>query len=141
MAAGVTRHETRHWSTTYRGALAIHSAKTLDVAGAPEDLCRAALGRDWRLSVPRGAIVAVGELTACRDACRVRSCLTSADLEAGNFNPGRFAWRVDNLRALKTPIAAVGRQGLWNWTPPADLEVLLTPHFDHAEAARLIGWA
>jgi hypothetical protein len=38
MALGLKRHETRHWPTAYRGPIAIHAAKTLDLAGAPDGL-------------------------------------------------------------------------------------------------------
>ncbi len=141
MAVGVKMHETRHWSTSYRGPIAIHAGKVIDVAGAPETLCNAALGKNWRTTIPRGGVVAVGRLARCRDAWRIRCQLTAGDLEAGNYAPGRYAWQVLDLHSLKTPIAAVGRQGLWDWEPPVDLEDHLDPAFDHAEACRIIGWA
>lgn len=134
-------HETRHWTTAYRGPLAIHAAKTVDLAGAPDDLCNAGLGRNWRFEVPRGAIVAVGRLAACKPAERVAGEITRADLAAGNFAQGRFAWRLDDVRMLKAPIPMAGRQGLFNWTPPADLDAQLGPAIDHAAACRYIGWA
>jgi hypothetical protein len=141
MAAGVKLHETRHWSTSYRGPIAIHAAKRIDVAGAPDELCIAALGRNWERLVPIGMVVAVGRLAACTEAGRVARDLTSADRAAGNFTPGRFAWRVEDVRALKAPVPLTGRQGLFNWTPPADLEELLHPSLDHAATCRRIGWA
>ncbi len=141
VAAHVKRHETRHWSTEYRGLLAIHAAKTLDRAGAPDELCEAVLGRDWRHKVPLGCFLAVANLTRCREAKRARADLTRADLAASNFTDGRYAWELADVRALKTPIPAVGRQALFSWTPPADLETLLGPRFCHREAARIVGWA
>ncbi|MDR3513969.1 MAG: ASCH domain-containing protein [Caulobacteraceae bacterium] len=108
VAAHVKRHETRHWPTTYRGPIAIHAAKRLDVAGAPEDLCIAALGRDWRHTVPLGAVVAVGVLTRCRDARAVLCGVTEADRAAGNFAPGRFAWAIERVRALDRPPRSPG---------------------------------
>jgi len=141
MAAHVKLHETRHWKTAYRGPIAIHAAKRLDVAGAPEDLCIAALGADWRTTIPLGAVVAVGRLTGCRDAHLIRRLVTAGDLEAGNFSGGRFAWRVEDLRELIEPIPTLGRQGLFDWLAPADLADRLKPAFDHAEACRVIGWA
>jgi hypothetical protein len=127
IAAGVKRHETRHWTTPYRGLLAIHAAKTLDLAGAPEILCGAVFGLNWA-RLPLGA-----------DAVRVQGDVTHADREAGNFAMGRFAWRIDNVRPLRTPIPAVGRQGLFNWTPPDNLEGLLGPVVDHSRACERIG--
>ena len=139
-AAGVKRHETRDWATPYRGPIAIHAGLTLDGVGAPEALCKAALGAHWRGVVPVGMVLAVGDLTACVDARRLAPSLTEADRAAGNFTEGRFAWRIDNLRPLHRPIPVAGRQGLWNWEPPEGLGALLRPPLNHAAQARYIGW-
>jgi hypothetical protein len=48
---------------------------------------------------------------------------------------------IDNVQRLSRPIPLVGRQGLFNWTPPADLTAQLGPVLDHGAACRLIGWA
>ena len=140
IAAHVKRHETRHWSTAYRGPIAIHAAKTLDVAGAPDELCMAAIGRNWSRTIPIGMVVAVARLAGCIETRRA-CALTAADREAGNYAPGRYAWRLEDVRALRQPIPATGRQGLFNWTPPPDLEANLAPVGDHAAACRFIGWA
>ncbi len=58
VAAHVKRHETRHWSTEYRGLLAIHAAKTLDRAGAPDELCEAVLGRPVAIALAAGHLLA-----------------------------------------------------------------------------------
>jgi len=140
-AAGVKRHDVRDWATPYRGPIAIHAGLTLDVVGAPEALCAAALGKNWRRLVPVGMVLAIGELTACVGAKRLSSSLTQADRAAGNFAEERFALRVDNLRPLLRPVPAAGRQGLFNWTPPDDLGSRLGPVVDHLSACRYIGWA
>jgi hypothetical protein len=141
IARGVKRHETRHWSTPYRGPIAIHAAKRLDVAGAPEDLCRAVFGPNWRTALPLGAVVAVGRLARCREARGIACSLTDADRAAGNFAAGRFAWTIDDVRPLLTPIPTIGRQGLFNWEPPRDLEDRLEAAVDHLAACRYIGWS
>lgn len=140
MAAHVKRHETRHWATAYRGPIAIHAAKRIDVAGAPDALCIDALGPNWSRTVPIGMVVAVGQLASCTEAGRAKA-LTAADREAGNFTPGRYAWRIDQLRTLRQPIPALGRQGLFNWEPPEDIEQLLGAPVDHAATCRFLGWA
>lgn len=141
IARGVKRHETRHWSTPYRGPIAIHAAKTLDLAGAPDQLCRSALGLMWAQDAPLGAVIAIAELTAVERAEDIEGKLTRADREAGNYAPGRFAWRLTNVRALVEPIPLSGRQGLYNWTPPEDIGRRLRPALDHQVAGREIGWA
>lgn len=86
-AIGAKHIETRSWSTTYRGALAIHQAAGLGpVGGKPGylDLCRTPpfftelirhqpnqggmfYDDDFFLSLPRGAIVAVCRLVECME--------------------------------------------------------------------------
>lgn len=41
------------------------------------------------------------------------------EVPLGQYEVGRYAWLLDNVRPLSTPIPAKGRQGLW--TPDADL--------------------
>jgi hypothetical protein len=36
------------------------------------------------------------------------------DLECGDFGPGRFAWKRDQLRLFDQPISYRGRQGIFN---------------------------
>ncbi|MFA7454891.1 MAG: DUF4031 domain-containing protein [Desulfobulbaceae bacterium] len=47
-------------------------------------------------------------------------CFRIADLESacGNFQPGRFAWYLEEVRPLDPPIPARGAPGLWDWNPP-----------------------
>lgn len=141
VAAGVKRHETRHWSTSYRGPVAIHAAKTIDTAGAPDLLCQHVFGEFWPKTIPTGVIVAIADLTDCEPSERVADHLTPADRAAGNFTRGRFAWRFDNVRQLTTPIPLLGRQGLFNWTQDEAVDHLLGPRLDHGAACRHYGWA
>ena len=32
----------------------------------------------------------------------------------GDFSPGRFAWRLENVRAFKEPLSIRGKQGLFD---------------------------
>lgn len=141
IAVGAKRHETRHWATDYRGQLAIHASKTLDLAGAPDELCLSALGIGWRDRAPLGAVVAVCDLVDCHHAAALVDRITRADHAAGNFAYGRFAWQLARVRALKAPIPLVGRQRLFNWTPPEDLDDNLGPELDHAAFCHAIGWS
>lgn len=140
IARGLKLHETRHWSTSHRGRIAIHAAKTRDLAGSPDELCRVGLGLRWAEDLPLGAVVAVARLVACRYAEHIEGDLTRADRAAGNYAIGRFAWRLEDVRPLAEPIPAVGRQGLFNWTPPDDLDARLLPPVDHEAACAAIGW-
>lgn len=43
----------------------------------------------------------------------------TAQAPYGDYNPGRYAWMLEDVRVLSTPIPATGRQGLWTWRPVA----------------------
>lgn len=143
IVAGFKRHETRHWATSLRGRVAIHAAKKVDVADAPAELCAVALGRGWEKTRPIGCVVAVAELTACFHtevltdprAANLVGELRECDELAGNYAPGRFAFRLDQVRPLVEPLPIIGRQGFFHWKPPADLETRLLPAVDHETMA------
>lgn len=136
ISAGFKRHETRHWPTRVRGRVAIHAAKKIDADDAPQDLCAFAWGEGWARRMPAGCVVAVAQLTACLPTRDVLAEITDADELSGNFGPGRFAFRMDRVRPLIQPIPLTGRQGLFDWRPPEDLEQRLLPPVDHLDAAR-----
>jgi activating signal cointegrator 1 len=143
VAIGAKRIETRGWSTSYRGPLAIHTAKGLaDLGGevALMTLCRSEPFRSALIGagylgtpgLPRGAIVAVCELVDCRptdeeaarhkqgwfkqvDGKLVYFELTDQERAFGDYSPGRFAWLLADVRALPEPIPAKGALGLWEY--------------------------
>ncbi len=139
IATGAKTIETRHWPTSYRGALAIHAAKRkvkselLDFASDPQ-WC-AALGfepyQDFGNILPFGAIVAVCVLIDCRpthlftrDELKTRRLSRSprhyqAVLDSwteemlGDFTSGRFGWVLRDIKPLIEPILYRGEQGLF----------------------------
>jgi hypothetical protein len=127
ISIGVKKIETRSWSTSYRGPLAVHAAK-----GFPKwakDLIRGdamfqeplqeALDADGSPSqiiamLPLGAVVA---------ACRLVNCLYIGDPgviypnpkavlyppggreeDFGDYTPGRYAWILEDIIPLPEPI-------------------------------------
>lgn len=144
MAAGVKIDDIRDWTTTYRGPLAIHAAKTIDRVGAPAHLCASTLGMRWWCECPAGAIVAIGMLTDCRPSAVARRTTTAINLACGDFTTGRHALRVERIRPLIEPIPVTGRRLLFNWVPPTDIEDNLGPVIEHMTALRhhgLLRWA
>jgi hypothetical protein len=138
IACGAKIHETRGWATSYRGALLIHAAKrrmdreTMELfhtgpfqrALSPKKHTILALPSD----LPYGAALCVVNLADCVPTERHIAAASRAgfnigrvmwDVNFGDFTPGRFAWRLENLRVLPEPIPMVGRQGLFN--VPADV--------------------
>jgi len=127
IAIRAKRIETRSWATEFRGPLAIHASKAFP--RDCRDLClddpfRAALERaglrDLK-DIPLGAIVAVARLMGCRNTERVTLDLTkpdeAAEHEFGDYAPGRWAWFIQGVQPLKTPIACKGALGLWEVSP------------------------
>ncbi|CAN5534034.1 hypothetical protein BH09PSE4_BH09PSE4_22860 [soil metagenome] len=114
MALGLKRIETRHWSTAYRGPLAIHAAKRWT---ADEREFHAIAHEDGLLpaELPLGAIVAVAQLIAVRPTeILLREGVSPEEQEWGNYGPGRFGWVCADIRALANPVPFRGAQGMFD---------------------------
>lgn len=125
IAIGAKQYETRHWCPRnhWRGEIAIHAGNSdlarhhchespffevLSVAdGAFTDFG----------NLPKGAILCVCELVAVYDAWKLRPHLSKQELAFGNYQPGRFAWKLEVKYVLPEPVKVKGQQGLWNWQP------------------------
>lgn len=105
-------HETRHWSTRYRGIVAIHAAKrwTFDERLALESLQRAGFPLT---DCPRGVILGTARLVDCRRVEDVRFPLVR-DILAGDFSDGRYAWRFEGHVLFAAPIPYRGAQGFFD---------------------------
>jgi hypothetical protein len=143
IACGSKLIETRRWSTSYRGPLAIHAAKRcikdelLDVQSSwswcaalnPMGVHMGQKEALWDL-LPFGAIVATCELVDCRptgsftdteiDVPRYPLAADSfgawnywTERMMGNFSPGRYGWVFSQVERLKTPIPCRGYQQLF----------------------------
>jgi len=122
VSLGLKRFETRHWATLYRGTLAIHAAKTtvgrdffeksLMMTGEIRQVFDRENLYSFRM-LPKGAIVAVCELEKCLPT-NLPMSFTAIETMLGDFSPGRFAWRLVNVRGLKRPYFVVGHQGIFN---------------------------
>jgi len=125
---GFKHFETRSWSTSYRGWLAIHAAKRWepeqkDFIAHNEFVQRAldAMGYHQLDDLPRGVIIGKVYLSRvmATDKQNVLS-LGQHELGVGDWTSGRFAWCLNSRPPVRfdKPIAALGRQGLWNWIYP-----------------------
>jgi len=112
----------------YRGLLAIHAGRRwdlpeivkarflADIAGQDEDY----FTDRARPANTIGAVVAVAKLVRIEeiDADMVRE-LNIMEHEFGPFDewkPGRFAWHVDDVRALRRPVFMRGQPGIYDLT-------------------------
>ncbi len=111
IALGLKQYETRSWATKHRGPVAIHcSVKPLskeykelaDKYGISDNL-------------QYGKIVVICDLLDCiymTDEFIKQQCETEIDF--GDWNAGRYAWKLKIIKVLDKPVAAKGYQGIWN---------------------------
>lgn len=113
-ACGRKTYETRDWSTTYRGPLLIHAAKTIciDISDELREICADEFGGHWSVSLPAGALIAVCELVSCAPTRYLN--VGVEEFFQGNFTPGRWAWGIQNSRVFDRPIPFRGRQQLFD---------------------------
>lgn len=126
IATGEKQFETRSWATKYRGDLAIHAGKKVDMDACREPVISAALARHGYTgyNLPTGAVVATAELVNCLKSVDTwtdgyelegRRLIYSPEYEFGDFTPGHYAWELSDVKQLPEPVPAKGQQGLWNW--------------------------
>lgn len=131
VALGAKRIETRSWTTSYRGLLAIHAAKRFPAEAV--ELCwqepfRSALeaggyyahsaSSNNPFQLPLGAVVAVVTLIEVR-RIGIDDVPAEPERTFGNYIPGRYAWFFQHVHRLPEPVAARGSLGLWTWNSPA----------------------
>ncbi len=137
---GAKRFETRSWPTKYRGPLLICAAKgglskgellaflscwdwqgaLAPLKGRPLDLTfHSWPGVDVE-NLFFGKAVAIVDLADCIPTDKLTLAETAIEHHFGDFSLGRFAWKLENLRPLKTPFPVKGRQGFFN-IPDVDI--------------------
>lgn len=121
VAHGLKQYETRSWPIHYRGPLAIHATKRKPTLypDSQMHLIRAVIDMGFRTlgALPYGCVVCTVEVTDCLITDHAIKQLSPQEISFGNYAPGRFAWRLDNLQSIPN-VPAVGHQGLWHWEPP-----------------------
>lgn len=128
IADGYKRFETRSWKTNYRGPLLICAAKRpVNLIEADKPVFYAGLHCSYYLWMPRGVALCVADLVGClpvthRDVMAVTPP-ASQEFALGDFSPGRFAWKLENVRKLYPMFPVRGRQGLFNVEIPQGLVV------------------
>lgn len=136
---GEKANETRGWSTTYRGEVAIHAAKkwdaeirdycldpwlyrVLEAHGAVSTLVGKGNRPDGPVfNLPVGCILALVDLVDVIPTEEATEKIAAGDLEyvLGDYSPGRFAWVFRNVRPLRQPLIHRSQQGLY--TLPDDV--------------------
>ena len=119
IALGFKWMETRGWATSYRGPLAIHAAKKVDIPAGDRNFMDAikACGLTYGdlLNFPRGAVVATCNLVNCLRMKGSNICMVSEQEKAfGRYEPGRYMWMLSNISPLEKPYFCRGYQGFFN---------------------------
>ena len=117
LAHGIKPHETRSWPAPpalVGERVAIHAAaRPVRPRDLPALLERECYGSNLPpYNLPLGCLLGTARLTYSRHMSGVRP-LSHADRIAGNWEPGRFAWRFEDHRPFVDPIPMRGRQRIW----------------------------
>lgn len=113
MARGMKKNETRSWSTSYRGPLAIHSAKKLQ-KGFPGDIGMFAINKlGYPFRWPLGKVICVVELETIEKI--IGPPADPIETMLGDYTPGRYLWQTKMIQVFDEPIPAQGHQCLWDW--------------------------
>ena len=125
IALGIKRYETRSWSTGLRGDICIHAAKGFPAYAQQffEDQQQEGLLLPDS-DLPRGAIIAVCSLTACLHTEDVWPTIEPIERMYGNYEPGRYAFRLANVRVLPTPVFCKGALSFWPVPPEIEAQIL-----------------
>ncbi len=119
IAWGEKQYETRSWGTAYRGDLAIHAGKKC-VPNAT--LWHETMRKYDFKNLPSGVIVAIARLeTVIRMDRNILAWISDKEYAHGDWDEGRWAWLLVDIRPLKEPIPAKGKQGLWDWDCPPEV--------------------
>ena len=130
IALGAKHIETRSFKTNYRGPLAIHAS--VKFTNEMKALCdrppfREALRGAGDL--PTGYVIATCNLVDCILIPYAKTFYTlnrpgkwlwslppdQPEFSFGDYTPGRYAWRLEDVKRLAIPKPARGMLGLWNW--------------------------
>ena len=129
IAAGAKRVETRSWAPPQHllgQHIAIHAGQSQNFVGSPmlpafNAAVARYLGSTWDRSIPLSAVVAVAQLAGATQIEEHTRLPTGDELLFGDYQIGRWMWRLEDVRPIDPPIRARGYQRVWRWTPPTDL--------------------
>ena len=115
---GLKKYETRSWKTNYRGKLLICSTGKLTKKQYQQYL---KIGNSLELPVwseinfPCGKAIAVCNLVDCIPMTPSFIAQQSeTEVLCGDWEVGRYAWKLENIQPITEPFAVKGKQGLFN---------------------------
>ena len=124
---GEKQIETRSWPANYKGPLAIHAGKKIDLEACRNPRIKALLekhGITIPERLPTGCVLSNCKLIECvqMQSGNNKHCvevpgykLSDQEYELGYYSPGRWGWILANIVKPPRPIPARGMQRLWNF--------------------------
>ncbi|MEM7716996.1 MAG: DNA N-6-adenine-methyltransferase, partial [Cyanobacteria bacterium P01_A01_bin.68] len=117
---GLKHYETRSWKTKYRGKLLICSTakSTKDQYQQYLKIGSEVKLPDWdEDNFPRGYALAVCDLVDCIEMTpEFIAQQSQTEILCGDWQVGRYAWKLENIQPITEPFAVKGKQGLFNVT-------------------------
>ena len=109
VAEGIKKYEFRSWNTKYRGKILIHSGLGVD----KEELDKF---KDLNLEFPKGKILAEVEIVDCLPLTDElnKKIISENNIAYGNKIRTGYAWKLDNVRKIKSDKIIKGKLSLWD---------------------------
>lgn len=129
IALGIKIYETRSCPTYYRGPLVIHTAKKpfrhqdYEREWFQEACQRLSKAECPHYALSYGEALCIVDLVDCVPTESIRS-MEIGHRFWGDFTPGRFAFRLQNVRKIWPPIRVIGRQSYFSIEVPKTNEAL-----------------
>lgn len=123
--------ENRTWTTGYTGYLWIHAPQTVRSHADEWPLARELVPGVTPETIVTGAVVGIARLAGCfNDRCEAELSLSRRGQRASDWHEdGCCGWYLTDRRALATPVACPGQQGLFRLDRRTELA-----------ARRQLGW-
>ena len=133
---GLKHYETRSWKTNYRGKLLIcstvnNSKHYREYLKIKDELQLPAWNEE---NFPHGCAISPKGMAEGIAICDLTDCVemtpefiaqqSQTEILCGDWQPGRYAWKLENIQPITEPFAVKGKQGLFN-IPSTNLECYL----------------
>lgn len=123
LMSGLKQYETRDWPLRrelWGVKLALHASKTydrFDQACTEELMHWPQLHAVLLGKLPLGEVMGIVIVEAVYRSHEIARKLNDLERAQGNYQPGRAAWKIRVVDVFPKPIPAVGKLGLWEWSP------------------------
>ncbi|MGB3756514.1 MAG: DNA N-6-adenine-methyltransferase [Rivularia sp. (in: cyanobacteria)] len=136
---GFKHYETRSWKTLYRGKLLICSTAKSTKTQYQQYLkiCNEVELPEWNeTNFPHGCALAICDLVDCIEMTpEFIAQQSQTEILCGDWQVGRYAWKLKNIQPITEPFAVKGKQGLFN-VPSTNLECYLKQKFTSTQISK-----